>query len=36
MAKITKTIVDKDLRDRIFNDLGVDGTPVIEQESQNQ
>lgn len=34
MAKITKTIVDKDLRDRIFNDLGVDGTPVIEQEFQ--
>ena len=34
MAKVTKQIVDKDLRDRIFNDLGVDGTPVIEQEFQ--
>lgn len=34
MAKVTKQMVDKDLRDRIFNDLGVDGTPVIEQEFQ--
>lgn len=34
MAKITKTTVDKDLRDRVFNDLGMDGTPVIEQEFQ--
>jgi type III secretory pathway component EscV len=34
MAKITKTIVDKDLRDRVFNDLGMDGIPVIEQEFQ--
>ena len=34
MAKISKTVVDKDLRDRIFNDLGVDGTPIIEQEFQ--
>ena len=34
MAKITKNIVDKDLREKIFNDLGLDGTPVIEQEFQ--
>lgn len=34
MAKITKNIVDKDLRDKVFNDLGMDGTPVIEQEFQ--
>lgn len=34
MAKITKTIVDKDLREKVFNDLGMDGTPVIEQEFQ--
>ena len=34
MAKVTKNIVDKDLRDRVFNDLGMDGTPVIEQEFQ--
>ena len=34
MAKITKNIVDKDLREKVFNDLGMDGTPVIEQEFQ--
>lgn len=34
MAKVSKAIVDKDLRDKIFNDLGMDGTPVIEQEFQ--
>ena len=31
---MTKTMVDKELRDRIFNDLGVNGIPVIEQEFQ--
>jgi len=34
MAKVTKNIVDKDLREKVFNDLGMDGTPVIEQEFQ--
>lgn len=34
MAKVTKAIVDKDLREKIFNDLGMDGTPIIEQEFQ--
>lgn len=34
MAKVTKSIVDKDLREKIFNDLGMDGTPIIEQEFQ--
>ena len=34
MAKITKNIVDKDLREKVFYDLGMDGTPVIEQEFQ--
>ena len=34
MAKVSKAIVDKDLREKIFNDLGLDGTPVIEQECQ--
>ena len=34
MAKVTKVIVDKDLREKVFNDLGMDGTPIIEQEFQ--
>ena len=34
MAKVTKAIVDKDLREKVFNDLGMDGTPIIEQEFQ--
>ena len=34
MAKVTKNIVDKDLREKVFNDLSMDGTPVIEQEFQ--
>lgn len=34
MAKVTKNIVDKDLREKVFNDLGMDGIPVIEQEFQ--
>ena len=34
MAKVSKTAVDKDLREKVFNDLGMDGTSVIEQEFQ--
>ena len=34
MAKVSKALVDKDLREKIFNDLGLDGVPVIEQEFQ--
>lgn len=34
MAKVTKAIVDKDLREKIFNDLSLDGIPVIEHEFQ--
>lgn len=34
MAKIVKATIDKDLRDKVFDDLGMDGTPVINQEFQ--